>query len=112
MNIDNYHNTYNYECGESLIEDDPQSLKISIINNQINDVKNDIKENNKNMMNNMSDMNQIEGKSVSIKDTSFQFQRDWKNKIWINEKDAVRNKIALFITFTALLMLVIYILVK
>jgi len=112
MSIDNYHNTYNYDSGESLIEDDPQSNKISIINNQINDVKNDMKENVKNMMNNMSDMNEIEGKSVSIKDTSFQFQRDSKNLENKMKKAAVRNKVILFITFTALLTLVIYILVK
>ena len=112
MSIDNYHNTYNYDSGEILIEDDPQSNKISIINNQINDVKNDMKENVKNMMNNMSDMNEIEGKSVSIKDTSFQFQRDSKNLENKMKKAAVRNKVILFITFTALLTLVIYILVK
>ena len=112
MSIDNYHNTYNYDSGESLIEDDQQSNKISIINNQINDVKNDMKENVKNMMNNMSDMNEIEGKSVSIKDTSFQFQRDSKNLENKMKKAAVRNKVILFITFTALLTLVIYILVK
>ena len=112
MSIDNYHNTYNYDSGESLIEDNPQSNKISIINNQINDVKNDMKENVKNMMNNMSDMNEIEGKSVSIKDTSFQFQRDSKNLENKMKKAAVRNKVILFITFTALLALVIYILVK
>jgi hypothetical protein len=112
MSIDNYHNTYNYDSGEILIEDDPQSNKISIINNQINDVKNDMKENVKNMMNNMSDMNEIEGKSVSIKDTSFQFQRDSKNLENKMKKAAVRNKVILFITFTALLALVIYILVK
>ena len=112
MSIDNYHNTYNYDSGEILIEDDQQSNKISIINNQINDVKNDMKENVKNMMNNMSDMNEIEGKSVSIKDTSFQFQRDSKNLENKMKKAAVRNKVILFITFTALLALVIYILVK
>ena len=112
MSIDNYHNTYNYDSGEILIEDDQQSNKISIINNQINDVKNDMKENVKNMMNNMSDMNEIEGKSVSIKDTSFQFQRDSKNLENKMKKAAVRNKVILFITFTALLTLVIYILVK
>ena len=97
MSIDNYHNTYNYDSGEILIEDDQQSNKISIINNQINDVKNDMKENVKNMMNNMSDMNEIEGKSVSIKDTSFQFQRDSKNLENKMKKAAVRNKVILFI---------------
>ena len=112
MSIDNYHNTYNYDSGESLIEDDPQSNKISIINSQINDVKNDMKENVKNMMNNMTDMNEIEGKSVNIKDTSFQFQRDSKaleNKM---KKAAFRNKLILCVALTVLIGVIIYLLVK
>ena len=112
MSIDNYHNTYNYESGESLIEDDPQNAKISIINNQINDVKNDMKENVKNMMSNMSDMNEIEGKSVSIKDTSFQFQKDAKTLENKMKKEACRNKAILFIVISSLLTLIIYLLVK
>ena len=79
MYIDKYHSNYNYDSQETLIDDDPQSQKISIINNQINDVKNDMKENVKNMMTNMQDMNEIEGKSVSLKDTSYQFQKDAKS---------------------------------
>ena len=112
MSIENYHNTYFYESGESLIEEDPQSNKISIINSQINDVKNDMKENVKNMMNNMSDMNEIEGKSVSIKDTSFQFQKDAKtleNKI---KREACRNKAILCITITSIITIIIYFLGK
>ena len=112
MSIDNYHNTYNYESGESLIEDDPQNAKISIINNQINDVKNDMKENVKNMMSNMSDMNEIEGKSVSIKDSSFQFQKDAKTLENKMKKEACRNKAILFIVVSSLLTLIIYLLVK
>ena len=112
MSIDNYHNTYNYDSGESLIEDDPQSNKISIINNQINDVKNDMKENVKNMMTNMTDMNEIEGKSVNIKDTSFQFQRDSKaleNKM---KKVAFRNKVILCVALSVLIGVILYLLLK
>ena len=112
MSIDNYHNTFNYDSGESLIEDDPQSNKISIINNQINDVKNDMKENVKNMMTNMTDMNEIEGKSVNIKDSSFQFQRDSKaleNKM---KKAAFRNKLILCVALTVLIGVIIYLLLK
>jgi len=112
MSIDNYHNTYNYESGESLIEDDAQSNKISMINNQINDVKNDMRENVKNMMNNMQDMNEIEGKSVSIKDTSFQFRRDSKNLENKMKKAACRNKIMLFTSVGAFLGIVIYFILK
>ena len=112
MSIDNYHYIYNNDIGETMVEDDPQSTKISIINNQINDVKNDMKENVKHMMTNMSDMNDIEGKSVNIKDTSFQFQRDSKNLENKMKKTALRNKLILAFTFTALLGLIIYILLK
>ena len=112
MCIDNYHNTYNYDSGETLIEDDSQNNKISIINNQINDVKNDMKENVKHMMNNMSDMNEIEGKSVSIKDTSFQFQRDSKSLENKMKKAALKNKMILFIALSLVLCLIIYLLFK
>ena len=112
MSIDNYHNTYLNESGDTLIDDDPQSHKISIINSQINDVKNDMKENVKNMMNNMHDMNEIEGKSVSIKDTSMQFQRDSKNLENKMKKAALRNKILLYVTVAVLLCLIGYMLLK
>ena len=111
MSIENYHNTYNYG-NESLIDDDPQSHKISIINSQINDVKNDMKENVKNMMTNMSDMNEIEGKSVSIKDTSFQFQQDAKNLENKMRRQAFRNKMILFIVIACLLGIIIYMFLK
>ena len=112
MYIDKYHNNYNYDSQESLIDDDPQSQKISIINSQINDVKNDMKENVKNMMNNMQDMNEIEGKSVSIKDTSFQFQKDAKSLENKMKKAACRNKVLLCVALSALLAIVIYVLMK
>ena len=111
MSIENYHNTYNYG-NESLIDDDPQSHKISIINSQINDVKNDMKNNVKNMMTNMSDMNEIEGKSVSIKDTSFQFQQDAKNLENKMRRQAFRNKMILFIVIACLLGIIISIFLK
>ena len=45
--IENYHNTFHLG-NETLIDDDPQSQKISVINNHINDVKNNMKQNVKN----------------------------------------------------------------
>jgi len=111
ITIENYHNTYNYG-NESHIDDDPQSHKISIINSQINDVKNDMKENVKNMMTNMQDMNEIEGKSVSIKDTSFQFQRDSKNLENKMKRIALRNKIILFGVIAILVGLICYAFLK
>ena len=107
MAIENYHNTYNIG-NENLIDDDPQSNKISIINNHINDVKNDMKENVKNMMNNMNDMNEIEGKSVSIKDTSLQFRRDSKDLENKMRRAALRNKIIIGIVIVAIVGFVIF----
>ena len=111
MAIENYHNTYNIG-NENLIDDDPQNNKISIINNHINDVKNDMKENVKNMMNNMNDMNEIEGKSVSIKDTSLQFRRDSKDLENKMRRAALRNKIIIGIVIVAIVGFVAYKLLK
>ncbi len=78
-----------------MFDDDNQGNKISIINNQINEVKNDMKENVKSLMNNMQDINEIEGKSIIIKDTSYQFQKDSKNLENKMKRASCRNKIIL-----------------
>ena len=111
ISIDNYHNTYNYG-NESLIDDNPQSQKISDINSQINDVKNDMKENVKNMITNMQDMNEIEGKAVNIKDSSFQFQKDSKNLENKMRRINYRNGILLLFVICALWCVILYILIK
>ena len=113
MSIDNYNNTYSHGSGnESLIEEDQQSQKISIINSQINDVKNDMKQNVKNMITNMNDMNEIEGKSVTIKDSSFHFQQDAKNLENKMKRQACKNKIILFVAVACLIGIIIYVFMK
>ena len=109
--IENYHNTYHLG-NESLIDEDPQSRKITVINDHINDVKNNMKQNVKNMINNMQDMNEIESKSVSIKDTSFQFQKDSKELENKMRRAALRNKIIIGIVVIAIVGLTIYALMK
>ena len=109
--IENYHNTYHLG-NETLIDDDPQSHKISIINDHINDVKNNMKQNVKNMINTMQDMNEIEGKSVSIKDTSFQFQKDSRELEKKMRRAALRNKIIIGVVIIAVAGLAIYALMK
>ena len=109
--IENYHNTFHLG-NETLIDEDPQSQKISVINNHINDVKNNMKQNVKNMINNMNDMNEIEGKSVSIKDTSFQFQKDSKELENKMKRAALKNKIIVGTVLFAVAGLVIYVLLK
>ena len=115
MVIDNYHNTYKYGAGEGLIEEDPvenQSQKITNIDNQINDVKNDMKENAKNIMTNISDISDIGGKSVSIKDTSFQFQKDTKSVENKMKRQALWNKILTYVLVGGLLACTLYIFFK
>ena len=109
--IENYHNTYHLG-NEPLIDDDPQGNKISVINSHINDVKNNMKENLKNMVNNMQEMGEIEGKSVSIKDSSFQFQKDSKDLEKKMRRAALRNKILIGIVVIAIAGIAIYALMK
>ena len=111
ISIDNYHNTYNFG-NESLIDDNPQSQKISVINSQINDVKNDMKKNVKNMKTNMQDMNEIEGKAVNIKDSSFQFQRDSKTLENKMRRMNCRNSILLFTVISGLWCFILYLIMK
>ena len=71
-----------------------------------------MKNNVKNMITNIQDINEIENKSVAIKDTSFQFRRDslaLENKM---KKNARRNKIILAIAVIIVLVLIIYYMVK
>ena len=112
MAIDNYHNTYNYGSGEGLIEDDSQSQKITNINTQINEVKTDMKENVKNMINNISDMNDIEGKSVAIKDASLQFQKNSKNLENKMKSLFLKNKAVLYVIGGCLLACIMYFLLR
>ena len=109
--MENYHNSYNLGK-EGLIDDDPQSQKINVINSHINDVKNNMKENVKNMMNNMTDMSGIESKSVSIKDTSFNFQKDAKDLENKMKRIRWRNRIILGVVVLTIVGLIVYGLVK
>ena len=70
-----------------------------------------MKENVKNMMTNMQDMNEIEGKSVSIKDTSLRFRQDSKGLENKMRRNFYRNLIIL-ICFVIVLVIIIYLLIK
>lgn len=91
--------------------DDAQTQKISLINDHINDVKNDMKENVKNIMTNMQDMNEIEGKSVSIKDSSLRFRQDAKGLENKMKRNLIRN-IILFIVLAIIIGIIIYYFIK
>ena len=93
------------------LDNDEQIHKISLINDHLNDVKNNMKENVKNIMTNMQDMNEIEGKSVSIKDTSLRFRQSSKRLENKMRRSCYRN-IAIFISLIIVLGIVIYLLNK
>ena len=114
--VEKYQNTFfsknDKQASPSLIEEAPQDNRIAVINEQIKGVSNDMKINVKNMMTNINDINEIEGKSVSIKDTSFQFRRDslalerkMRNSVW-------RNRIILTLVVIFLLVIIIYFIIK
>ncbi len=61
----------------SLIkEEDNENNKLNIINTQINEVKNEMKKGVKKILNNVTNMNFLNEKSVKIKDSSYSFQQD------------------------------------
>ena len=115
--IEKYQNTYfsnnTIQNTSGLIEEaPPQKSKINAVNEQINDVKNDMKENVKNMIANVQDINEMEGKSVAIKDSSFQFRR---NSLALEKKmrnSVFRNRIILIISVSLAILILFYIFIK
>ena len=109
--VEKYQNSF-YEGKEvsnpSLIEEAPKDNKIAVINEQIRGVQNDMKNNVKNMITNIQDINEIENKSVAIKDTSFQFRKDSLALEKKMRRNALRNKIILTIVVILILALFIY----
>ena len=110
--VEKYQNSYLAEkemaTNPSLIEEAPKNNKIAVINEQIKGVQNDMKNNVKNMITNIQDINEIENKSVAIKDTSFQFRKDSLALEKKMRRNALRNKIILTIVVILILALFIY----
>ena len=50
--------------------------KLSLLNNELNDIQNNVKESVKNIITNVAEMQDLDDKSAKIKDVSFQFQKD------------------------------------
>ena len=50
--------------------------KLSLLSNELNDIQNNVKESMKNIINNVSEMQDLDDKSEKIKDVSFKFQKD------------------------------------
>ena len=114
--VEKYQNTFfsrnDVRASPSLIEEAPHDNKIAVINEQIKGISNDMKNNVKNMITNINDMNEIEGKSVSIKDASFQFRR---NSLALERKmkcNVFKNRIILILVVVFLLVIIIYFIAK
>ena len=71
-----------------------------------------MKNNVKNMITNINDINEIENKSVAIKDSSFKFRRDSLALEKKMKKNVWRNRIILIVVVVVVLCLVIYYMVK
>ena len=112
FSVEKYQNTFysrnDLPNNASLIEEAPQDNKIAVINEQIKGVSNDMKNNVKNMITNINDINEIENKSVAIKDTSFQFRKDSLALERKMKRNALRNKIILTVVVIIILALFIY----
>ena len=107
--VEKYQNTFfsrnDVRASPSLIEEAPHDNKIAVINEQIKGISNDMKNNVKNMI-------EIEGKSVSIKDASFQFRR---NSLALERKmkcNVFKNRIILILVVVFLLVIIIYFIAK
>jgi len=115
--VEKYQNSFfsrsDLPSNPSLIEEaPPQDNKIAVINEQIRGVSNDMKNNVKNMITNINDINEIENKSVAIKDSSFKFRRDSLALEKKMKKNVWRNRIILIVVVVVVLCLVIYYMVK
>ena len=50
--------------------------KLSLLSNELNDIQNDVKESMKNIINNVTEMQDLDDNSEKIKDVAFQFQKE------------------------------------
>ena len=115
--VEKYQNTFfnknDLVNNHSLIEEaPPQDNKIAVINEQIKGISNDMKNNVKNMMTNINDINEIENKSVEIKDSSFKFRKDSLALEKKMKRNAWKNRVILTIVVACLLAIIVYFIVK
>ena len=84
--------------------------KITMVTSQINEIKKDVKSSLKNMITNISDMEELDSKSLKIKEQSYKFQQDSLNLERKLKWQNLRNKIiiGLIILF---IIIIIYVLI-
>ena len=81
--------------------------KIALLNNEINDIHSNMKKSVKNMITNVNDMQDLDNKSLKIKDTSYQFQKD---SAALEKKIRFQKLIRQIIVFSVLFLFLIIIL--
>ena len=75
-------NRKNYEKNNDNLNDymkkqkEKDMAKLSLINNELNDIQDNVKESMKNILTNVNEMQDLDDKSAKIKDISIQFQKD------------------------------------
>ena len=96
----------------SILSDDSQGNKISIVNNSINELTNEMKVNVQNMINNVTEMNVLENKSDKIKNLSNEFKNNsniLKRRIRFNN---IKLKFLFIIIIIIILIIVFIYLIK
>lgn len=101
---DNSNNNY------TLIKEDDnnESNKITFLNSQVSQVKDNMKKNVKRIINNVSDIRFLDKKSVQIKETSYNFQKDSENFEKKLKRKMFNLKLIFIISGTISVILVIY----
>ena len=74
----NRKNSENKKYNESFYvkSKEKDNSKIALLNNEVNDIQANMKESVKNIITNIKDLHDLDDKSSTIKDTSYQFQKD------------------------------------
>ena len=104
MCIDKYYNMHNFDDIEIKKIDKTKKTNIYVKDNK--------KENEKNSMNNIPNNSDYEGKSLNIKDSIIQLEKEDNNLDNKMEKESYWNRFIYYIVTTSFLTLIIYILVK
>ena len=94
--------------GQNMDEENKDSNKIVILNNQINDINNDVKNSVKNMIVSVNEMKYLDNKSSELKDISDSFRQGSYD---IERKIRNRN-LLMKIAFGTLGVIIIYIVIK
>ena len=100
----NRKNNKNRKDKETFFKNNDMS-KISLLNNELNDIQTNMKKTVKNIITNVNDMSDLNDKSSKIKDTSYQFQKDSEE---IEKKMRYRKFIRKLIFFNILAIIFIF----